>query len=269
MLARSGWVLATAAGVAIGYQAGQAPNPQERTLDANLYMQTSAEYRAVCVQTYNWAAERLTQKLANLDDSTKPPAVVMDLDETVIDNASFQSYIDREKMTYSDVVWEKYESGYPSEVKLIPGAKSFIDRAEALGVTVIYLSNRVAKHREATIKALTHVGLSTEGIDQRLLLKDDTSNKTVRRAKAAESHRVIMLVGDNLRDFSEEFTTPARDFKDPVNGEIAMKQRWEAVDRNAWRFGTDYIVLPNPVYGEWQKLLGTNPRGMLRPSGIK
>lgn len=269
MLARSGWVLAATAGVAIGYQAGQTPNPQERTLDANVYMQTSAEYRAVCVQTYNWAAERLLQKLANLDDTAKPPAVVMDLDETVIDNAGFQSYLDREKLTYSDEIWEKWESGFPNDVKLIPGAKNFIERAEALGVTVIYLSNRLHKHRETTIRALTNVGLSTEGIDQRLLLKEDSSNKTKRRALAAENHRIIMLVGDNLRDFSEDFVTPQRDFNDPVNGEIAMKQRWEVVDRNAYRFGTDWIVLPNPVYGEWQKLLGSNPRGMLRPTGMK
>ncbi len=269
MLGRTGWIMSGAVGLAVGYTAGQAVNPQERVLDANLYMQTSAEYRAVCIQTYNWAGERLTQKLANLDDSTKPPAVVMDLDETVIDNAAFQSYLDREKLPYSDAIWEKWESDYPHEVRLIAGAKSFIERAEALGVTVIYLSNRVDKHKEATIKALTHVGLNTEGIDHRLLLKTDSSNKTARRAKAAENHRIIMLVGDNLRDFSEEFVTPARDFADPVNGDIAMKQRWEAVDRNAYKFGADYIVFPNPVYGEWQKLLGANPRGILRPTGMK
>lgn len=262
-------MVAASAGLAIGYQVGQAPNPQERTLDANLYMQTSAEYRAVCIQTYNWATERLTQKLAHLDDSSKPPAVVMDLDETVVDNAGFQSYLDREKLTYSEEVWEKWESGFPTEVRLIPGAKSFIERAEAMGVTVIYLSNRLAKHKEVTIKAINHVGLSTEGIDQRLLLKEDSSNKSKRRAQAAENYRIVMLVGDNLRDFSEDFGTPQKDFKDPVNGDIAMRQRWSAVDRHAYKFGGDWIVLPNPVYGEWQKLLGPNARGMLRPTGMK
>lgn len=269
MLGKTGWIVAATAGLAIGYQAGQAPNPQERVLDANLYMQTSAEYRAVCVQTYNWATERLTQKLANLDDSTKPPAVIMDLDETVIDNAGFQSYIDREKLTYSDQLWEKWESGYPTEVRLIPGSRSFIERAEAMGVTVIYLSNRLTKHKESTIKALTHVGLSTEGIDQRLLLKEDSSNKTKRRATAAENYRIVMLVGDNLRDFSEDFVTPQKDFKDPVNGDIAMRQRWSAVDRHAYKFGGDWIILPNPVYGEWQKLLGPDARKMLRPTSVK
>ncbi len=75
-------------------------NPQERTLDANLFMQTSAEYVACCLQTYAWASERLRQRLAALPPSERPPAVVLDLDETVLDNAGFQSFLDREGKSY-------------------------------------------------------------------------------------------------------------------------------------------------------------------------
>src|SRR5262249_59644721 len=73
-----------------------AVNPQEHALDANLYMQTAAEYQAVCLQTYNLAAERLRQKLTATSHAASPPPVVMDLDETAFDNSALQSLLDRD-----------------------------------------------------------------------------------------------------------------------------------------------------------------------------
>ena len=88
----SGWVIGAvglAIGLAVGYLAAPdapPPNPQERGLDANLWMQTSGEYRACCLQTYRFAAERLRDKLKRTTPEGKPLAVVMDLDETVLDD---------------------------------------------------------------------------------------------------------------------------------------------------------------------------------------
>jgi len=269
MWTKTGWIVAGVTGISAGWLGAQAGNKQEHALDANLYMQTSAEYRAVCVQTYNWAAERLTQKLAIQPLGAPRPAVIMDLDETVVDNAAYQSYLDRENLNYSDADWEKYESQYPTEVRLIPGAKSFIDRAESMGVAVIYLSNRMDKHKDATIQALKHVGLSTEGLDDRLLLKTTTSDKTPRRELARAKFNVVMLVGDNLRDFSEEFAAAKLDYKEAGNRAQSISDRWSRVDANAHRFGGEWVILPNPVYGEWQKPLGPDARLNLRPTAIK
>ncbi len=268
MLTRNGWMLTGAVGLSIGYFGGQAANRQEHALDANLYMQTSAEYRAACLQTYQWATERLDQRVATRTLS-KPPAVVMDLDETVVDNAAYQSYLDRENMDYSDAAWERYERDFPGEVKLIPGVKAFINHAEAKGVTVIFLSNRLTKYQESTIKALTRNGISTDHIADRLVLKDTTSDKSARRAQVAAKFDIVLFVGDNLRDFDESFVTPKLDFKDGANRAQAIAGRKSLVDANAYHFGADWIILPNPVYGEWQRPLGPDPRSNLRPTEMK
>ncbi len=255
-------------GMAVATFALQA-NPQERALDANLYMQTSAEYRAVCLQTYNWATERLIERLGTMPAGVKPPAVIMDLDETVVDNSAFQSYLDREKATYSDAAWEKYESGFPNEVRLIPGAKGFIQEAERRGVTVVYISNRLAKYSPATGEALRLNGINTSDLSSRMVLKTDTSDKTVRRTEVGKNYTVVMLVGDNLRDFSESFVTPKLDFTKAEDRASAINTRYAETDKNAFRWGSDWIILPNPAYGEWQKPLGKEPRLNLRPTQIK
>lgn len=236
-------------------------NPQERTLDANLFVQTSAEYVACCLQTYAWASERLRQRLAASPPSERPPAVVMDLDETVLDNAGFQSFLDRESRSYEQAAWDRWEREFPTETRLVPGAKGFIEEAERAGVTVFYISNRTS--REATIAALRHNGLSVDDIGERLLLRADTSDKTARRKAVEEKHRVLLYVGDNLRDFSEIFATPK------LAPEEAIAARRTAVERHAYRFGTDWFLLPNPVYGEWQTPLGREPRRFLRPTRME
>src|SRR5262249_12022476 len=94
-----------------------------------------------------------------------PPAVVMDLDETVLDNATFQTYLYDSGQDYSDDVFSKFVSDHRTTIRLVPGAKDFIARAEALGVTVIYITNREEPLRQATIDTLAQWGVSTQGLD--------------------------------------------------------------------------------------------------------
>ncbi|OYT72187.1 MAG: hypothetical protein CFK52_05910 [Chloracidobacterium sp. CP2_5A] len=239
----------------------QRSNPQERTLDANLFVQTSAEYVACCLQAYAWAGERLRQRLAAAPPSELPPAVIMDLDETVLDNAGFQSFLDRESKPYEQAAWDRWEREFPTETRLVPGAKGFIEAAEQAGVTVFYISNRVLP--EPTIAALRHNGLSVENIGERLLLRTDGSDKTARRKAVEEKRRVLLYVGDNLRDFSEIFMTPE------LKPDDAIAARRALVERHAYRFGADWIILPNPVYGEWKTPLGKEPRRFLRPTKME
>ncbi|MBO0719424.1 MAG: hypothetical protein J2P41_01285 [Blastocatellia bacterium] len=244
-------------------------NPQERALDASLYMQTAAEYQAVCLQTYNLATDRLRQKLAAIHHAGAPPAVVMDLDETVLDNSAFQSFLDREKLNHSDMLWGIWERDFPQEVGLIPGAKAFIQDAEELGVTVVYLSNRNEKLRNSTIAALRHNGLNLEGIDNRLLLKTTTPDKSERRKIAEGRFNVLIYLGDNLRDFTEEFKAPQLAAKDDAGQKKAIAERANSVRRANYHWGNNWFILPNPVYGEWQRLLGDNPRGKLKATAMK
>ena len=245
-----------------------AANPNERLLYANLYVQTAAEYEAICLQTYNWAAEKLKTKLAAVPKDGKTPAVVMDLDETVFDNSRYFSFLDRERLAGASALWDLWEIEYFREVLLVPGAKAFIEAAEGMGVSVVYISNRQTRLQNDTIAALRHLGLSVEDIDRRLMLREESSEKTLRRAKAESMFRVVMWVGDNLRDFSEEFTAPSQYANDAERLQ-AIAARKEKVRRAAARWGDDWIVLPNPVYGEWPKPLGPEPRNFLRKTEMK
>jgi acid phosphatase len=262
-----GWLLGAGGlllGLLIGYQAGAGgagrPNPSERNLDASLWLQTSGEYRALCLQTYRFAGERLLQKLAAAPKAGLP-AVIMDLDETVLDNSPFQTWLYMHGARYSDEQWAVWEEKHADEVRLVPGSGDFIRLAESAGVTVFYISNR--RNKPATIRALKHVRLNTHDIERRLLLETETGDKSARRAKVERGHRVLMLLGDNLRDFSEEFKAPK--LAEGVEAQNqAIAERLDRVDPRRSRFGDDWIVLPNPTYGEWERLIGPRPGDNLR-----
>ncbi len=201
---------------------------QER-LGANLYIQTAAEYRACCLQVYGTAERRLEVLLATANPKLPMPAVVMDLDETIFDNSAFESFLHENNLDYSNDLWEVYERDYPGEVRLVPGAKEFIAKAEDRGVTVIFISNRFEENRGSTINALGRLGINTKGIAQRLLLKkknDPSSDKTGRREIVAAQYNVLLVFGDNLRDFSETFVArklSASDGADAYDKAIASR----------------------------------------------
>ena len=131
---------------AFGVQSQSQPTELQRgLLYADLWVQTSAEYVACCLQTYQLAGEHLGHEMARLhaeqarqaaDLPSLPPAVIMDLDETVLDNATFQTYLYDSGQNYSDDVFIKFVSDNRKSIRLVPGAKEFIHRGESLGITV-------------------------------------------------------------------------------------------------------------------------------------
>jgi acid phosphatase len=265
-------------GVAGSTSANQAPpkaEPAAVTMDmrvaSNLWLQTSAEYCACCLQTYRLAGERLEQYLV----ATRPvrPAVVMDLDETVFDNSAFQTALYATGKEYEPALWDDYEKNYPTEVRAVPGALEFIQRAEKLGVTVVYISNRNEEFRTQDIAAIKHLGLSTEGIEGRLFLKpkgkDVSSNKAARREAVAARYNVLLMFGDNLRDFSDSFAPPKVDPASGLDGlKAAIAERNKLADAAAVHWGVDWFVLPNPVYGEWDRMCGKDPKAVFPPTKI-
>jgi acid phosphatase len=247
--------------------------PAYRGLDANLYMQTSAEYRAVCLQTFQWAMLRLKQALAAAPQDGRRPVVVMDLDETVIDNAGFQSWLLRTGRAYDQDLFDRWEMFGGDQVDLIPGAKQFILDAERLGVGIVHISNRNNRFREATKKTLQRLGIPVSN-DRDLKLSTDTSDKTARRqeVEAKDNGRILLLVGDNLRDFDDSFRFPA--IAPEATKSVlaaAIESRKQKVDETAANWGAKWIILPNPVYGEWPKPLGRGKRDLdqLKQGGIE
>lgn len=257
-----------AAFVAGGWVAGQAPQapmaptalaafkaeePANRGLDANLFMQTAAEYRAGCYQAYNLAMLRLKEAAAKKLDGKL--AVIMDLDETVFDNAGFQAMQLRSNLAYDQRLWDLWERDHSDKVGLVPGAKEFIAEAAKLGVAIVYISNRNDKFREQTKKALERLEIPVAA-DGLLKLSTETSDKTARRAEAEKEYTVVLNIGDNLRDFDEAFRCRKLETKSPEELELAIRERKETADKHRAAWGEKWIILPNPAYGEWTKPLG-------------
>lgn len=222
-------------------------SPPLRGLDANLYMQTAAEYRACCLQAFYLAEERVKAKVAKRT-SDVPAVVVFDLDETVFDNGVYQSRQLRSGRAYDQKVWDEWEEKDGEQVRLVPGAKEFIAKLSFYKVRPVYISNRNDKFREQTHAVLKRLEIDVP--DEHLLLSTTTSDKTERRAAVTGKFDVLLWVGDNLRDFDEAFKY---DKGKGIDGRKAT------VDERKAKFGADWVILPNPAYGEWTKAFVGGP----------
>jgi len=224
------------------------------SLFANLWMQTSGEYRAIVLQTYEAAYTAVKNKINSPHiNSTKPYAVVMDLDETVLDNARYQNYLVLNHIIHTDDLWSKWVK-HDSKVGLIPGASAFINRVRQLGVEVIFISNRPERLREYTEKSLRNLGIITPGSSSRLreieiLLEQDNLGKDLRREIVSRRYQIIAEIGDSLTDMSDDFS---------LGKEGKISGRLLLVDRFSDKWGTQWFVLPNPVYGEWRGYVDIN-----------
>ena len=209
---------------------------QDPLLQATSWYQHSAEMKALCYQAYHWAGRELVLRIS--EGSEKPLAVVLDIDETVLDNSpqTAQQIVDREP--YTDEMWDEW--CLLARAEPLPGALEFTREASNLGIEVFYISNRRIHLLDVTLQNLMEAGFPNADSGH-VLLKTDTSVKDARREKVRETHEIALLVGDNLGDFSGIF--------DDRNGGRAVQQVWENRDR----FGTRFILLPNPMYGGWEK----------------
>lgn len=230
--------------------------PAYRGLDANLFMQTAAEYRACCYQAFNLAGTRLKEAHSELKDKEAKLAVVLDLDETSIDNAGFQAMQLRSNLAYDSRLWDIWEEKQGDMVGLIPGAKDFILEAGKLGVTPVYISNRSDKFREQTKELLKRLGIPIQH-EAQLKLATNTSDKTERRKETERDFNVLLYVGDNLRDFDEKFRCRKLETRAAQELDQAIRERKDKVDESRAEWGKKWIILPNTAYGEWMKPLGS------------
>jgi 5'-nucleotidase (lipoprotein e(P4) family) len=262
------WVwVGLAAGMLLAPKAEAPPvNPALRTLDANLFVQTSPEYRALCLQAYRVAAVNLPGLMKK---AAGKPAVVLDLDETVLDNSPFQTWLYKQARTFSQERWTPWEQGKGGHPAAVPGAVEFLAAAQKAGATVFFISNRMEESRKATVEALKHLGIDVTGIDERLLLREKgkPSDKTDRRARVAKTHEIVMLVGDTLTDFSQEFASgkaPA----DAAGRRKLIAARKAKVDAAREKWGAEWVVLPNPCYGDFTRVSEADALGVMNHSTL-
>lgn len=218
---------------------GIAPKQDIRYIDGTAsalqWQLNSGEVVALQYQAYNNAEIQL-EKMVNEYSGDKPLAAVLDLDETVINNygSSINDLVTRQGFSQERFT----EWSLKEEATLIPGAYDFLHKANELGVEIFYITNRVPVELEATINNLDKLGLPATDAEH-ILMKEESSNKSERVAKVSETHNIAMFVGDNLGDFPSDFYKKSN------------KERQEIVVENEDKFGTEYIVLPNASYGDW------------------
>ncbi len=207
-------------------------------LFTSAWIQRSAEYDALCLQAYNSATDYLHQMIKQ--KGSKPWAIVTDIDETVVDNTPISVSQALKGEDYTENSWNKWcEKG---SAEALSGAVKFFYEADKHGVQIFYISNRNEVNRTGTIKNLRRLGLP-QAEDSHLLLRTKTSDKSERRAVVLQNYDIMMFLGDALGDFDHIFDT-----KDEAARKLGVK-------KNARKFGTRFIVLPNPNYGAWEKAM--------------
>jgi len=211
-------------------------NPNEHMVMAVMYQQTAAEYRALCYQAYNLAHFMLDRDLENRKINL-PRCVVLDIDETVLDNSPYEAKCILERIVYPQK-WPEWIT--KASAKPVPGALEFIKYARSNGIEVYYVTNRKENQWESTITNLKDAGF-TKVDSSHLLMRTETSSKEIRRSKIKESRHISLLFGDNLSDFSDAF-----------DGKLSVQERFNSVEKLKKEFGTRFIVLPNPMYGDWE-----------------
>jgi acid phosphatase len=230
---------------------GQAPPPHD-LLNAVLWTQRSVEFKATALTAFALARIRLDQALADPSWTAAPqeqagayqslpPAVIVDVDETILDNSAYQAWMALKDTTFDPATWNAYVKTVTSLP--IPGALEFTRYADARGVTVFYVSNRTAEEEAATRKNLEKLGFPlSDTVDTMLMARkrpDWGSAKGTRRAHVARSHRVLLNVGDNFGDFVDDF-----------RGSEAERLRVFEQHRDRW--GREWIMIANPTYGSFE-----------------
>jgi len=223
-----------------GLFAGEKPTQDHSTLSDQLtmsvlYVQSAAEYRALCYQAFNAAATSLDNRLQT-EHPKKPFAVVVDLDETMLDNSPYEAKLVKDTLAYP-AHWKEWID--LAEADPLPGAVPFLNDAVKKGVEVFYVSNRKNMYLQSTIKNLLTKGFPHVDTEH-VYLRTDVSSKTPRRNEISRNYTIALLIGDNLNDFSDIFKHKS------------SAERSQLVDKNHTAFGSKYIILPNPMYGEWE-----------------
>lgn len=207
-------------------------------VNAMLWHQTSGEYRALCYQAYTLAKLRLDEALKNKFD--KKPAVIVDIDETVLDNSPYNANLIVTEGSFSQATWKAWTQGAQSIP--VPGALEFMNYAVTKGADVFYISNRKLEEKEGTLTNLIKMGFP-QADTAHLLLRTEPGGKEKRRLKVTETHEVVLLCGDNLNDFTDIFEKKS------------VAERFDGVEKLKDQWGRKFIVLPNPIYGDWEEAI--------------
>ena len=207
-----------------------------------LWMRTSAEYRALAYQGYNVAMNAVKMAVTDPSHQRKPLAIVLDADETVVDNTKLMGESIVNGNGRFDAPWWR-QAVYQGKSQAMPGAVEFLNEVHKQGVEIFYVSNRYAPvNLDVTIQNFKELGFPSVDKDHVLLFEKD-SDKQPRFDAIAKKYYVVLYMGDNAGDF-------------PIGTKgKTLAERNGIIDAHKEDFGTTFVVFPNPAYGSWVSAL--------------
>lgn len=207
-----------------------------------LWMRTSAEYRALAYQGYNVAMNAVKMAVTDPSHQRKPLAIVLDADETVVDNTKLMGESIVNGNGRFDAPWWR-QAVHQGKSQAMPGAVEFLNEVHKQGVEIFYVSNRYAPvNLDVTIQNFKELGFPSVDKDHVLLFEKD-SDKQPRFDMIAKKYYVIVYMGDNAGDF-------------PIGTKgKTLAERNAIIDNHKEDFGTTFVVFPNPAYGSWVSAL--------------
>ena len=211
---------------------------EARPTDELHWVRSSAEYRALTIQTYRAALEAAAEASAGRPAGSW--AVSVDADETIIDNSGYEAELQRKGVVHTDAAWREWVKRRGRGA--VPGAAAFLSGVQALGGRVAVVTNT-----EQSLCADVAANLDSLKLPYDLLVcrpdkagdRKEPRWKTVTDGTARPDLgplEILVFVGDNIQDFPEQ-SQALRDEGEPAFGE----------------FGVRFFALPNPVYGTWEK----------------
>lgn len=231
-------------------------------LNAVAWTQTAIEHDLIFIQTFRDAEARLLPALRDpkwdalsredrqVSAAGLPPAVVLDIDETVLDNSPYQARLVKSGGQYNEATWAEWCK--EETARALPGVVAFTQFAAKHGIAVIYLSNRAKDLDTATVANLRKLGRPPAGPEAFLGLgtilpgcEQVGTEKGCRRQLVSRHYRVLMQFGDQIGDFVDVIANTAAGRKQAV----ANYMDW---------VGTRWFVLPNATYGSWEPALFNN-----------
>jgi len=198
----------------------------------------AAEQRAAYVQAYRLATSTIEHAAQGRPAGSW--GVILDADETTIDNSPYEIQQARLGVPYDSATWDALVKR--GAARALPGVVDFTTRVHALGGHVVIVTNRDQPYCDVTRENIIRVGVPADEV----LCRTDRANGSKDPRFEAVQHGVapsilppmdvLMWVGDNIQDFPH----------------LAQSIR-TAPDSALAGFGERYIVLPNPMYGSWER----------------
>lgn len=231
-------------------RAQETPPPRDMLL-ATLWTQRSVEYKGNALTVFALARIRLDEALADKswtaapgeqkgDFQNLPPAVVLDVDETLLDNSAYQVWMMKADQTFSTKTWNEFCAAQVSTA--IPGAVEFTRYADSKGVKVFYITNRDAVTEKDTRENMQKLGFPMGGNVDTFLMQNEkpdwTGAKSTRRAVVTKDYRVLLNIGDNFGDFDDRYRT-------------SEAERAKAFEADMPYWGRQWLVIANPTYGSF------------------